>query len=74
MEVNQLDAYLENSIPERQSIRVEDAVLKSILQSLKIDFINNYSFFIPAQNKDKNQGSAYFLTRLNIGLPYRNFK
>jgi len=72
--VNQLDAYLEYSIPEKQSIRIEDVVLKSFLQSLKIDLINNYSFFIPAQNKDKNQVSAYFLTRLNIGLPYRNFK
>lgn len=72
--VNQLDAYLEYSIPEKQSIRIEDVVLKSFLQSLKIDLINNYSFFIPAQNRDKNQVSAYFLTRLNIGLPYRNFK
>ncbi len=72
--VNQLDAYLEYSIPEKQSIRIEDVVLKSFLQSLKIDLINNYSFFIPAQNKDKNPVNAYFLTRLNIGLPYRNFK
>ncbi|RKF33222.1 hypothetical protein BCY89_13435 [Sphingobacterium siyangense] len=72
--VNKLDAYMEYSIPEKQSVRIEDSVLKSFVETLKIDLFNNYSFFIPAQNKDKNPVSAYFLTRLNIGLPYRNFK
>jgi hypothetical protein len=72
--INKLDAYLEYSIPEKESIRVENLGLQSFIQTLKVDIVNNHSFFIPAQNKDKNQVRAYFLTRLNIGLPYLNFK